>query len=176
MTKPENGTISYLMVHQKNAFLVVTFSKSTWRSTSRKRGSFLARNARTTSQPHTTSPSARLFATCTSQRPFAMLPPTLDLDAEAAGPREPQSIRNKITRTIVVQNASARLFIYSAFWYQKMYSALHRTLLYIQSAVSLPGGTPRPSADVGSSCTVSGGVRFFMNCFDRLQTLQRWCL
>lgn len=36
-----------------------------------------------------------------------MLPPTLDLDAEAAGPREPQSIRNKITRTIVVQNASA---------------------------------------------------------------------
>ena len=53
------------------------------------------------------SASARLFATCTSQRPFAMLPPTLDLDAEAAGPREPQSIRNKITRTIVVQNASA---------------------------------------------------------------------
>ena len=57
---------------------------------------------------------------------------------------------------------------YSAFLYKKMYSALYRTLLYTRS--TLPGGTPRPSADVGSSCPVSGGVRLFMNCFDHLQT------
>ena len=60
---------------------------------------------------------------------------------------------------------------YSAFLYKKMYSALYRTLLCILSTRStLPGGTPRPSADVGSSCPVSGGVRLFMNCFDHLQT------
>ena len=61
---------------------------------------------------------------------------------------------------------------YSAFLYKKMYSALYRTLLYtVLARRSLAAHRGRrPTCDVGSSCPVSGGVRLFMNCFDRLQT------